>query len=234
MIIHLLTFLKETMNLIDILAILPYFLILLLGDNDVGASHQVNATDIFKTLKFLRVCRLFRFSRHSRRLMVAGKILQGCLGNFRLLMLCLAIVITLGGTFIYVVESTPQKEGDNQLVGFYSIPASLWWSVQTITSVGYGDLIPESLIGRLFAASFMLLGVATISLPILTIVTQFAVLYPKNVNVESNSSDINVGGTNDGSLRVPKTSSARIRTLQRGPASRGSGRGSVRGYRPVR
>ena len=55
---------------------------------------------------------------------------------------------------------------------FDSIPESLWWGVQTITSVGYGDCVPRTLIGRLFACAFMLVGVATISLPILTIVNQ--------------------------------------------------------------
>ena len=96
--------------------------------------------------------------------------------------------------------------------GFDSIPASLWWSVQTITSVGYGDLIPCSLTGRLSASCFMLLGVATISLPILTIVTQFAVLYPKNVESETYSTENgNLGGGNNGGIQMPKT----LRPLKR-------------------
>ena len=151
--------------------------------------------------------------------MVAGKILQGCLGNFRLLMLCLSIVITLGGTFMYFVECTPENiSHEESYAGFYSIPASLWWSVQTITSVGYGDLIPSTLIGRLLAASFMLLGVATISLPILTIVTRFAVLYPKNVNIGGNQMNEipnNRGALNDGSVQLPSASNHRIRKLSR-------------------
>ena len=87
---------------------------------------------------------------------------------------------------------------------FDSIPASLWWSVQTITSVGYGDMIPNTLLGRILASGFMLIGVATISLPILTIVTQFAVLYPKNVECETYGNELgNVGG-NDGTMHIPK------------------------------
>lgn len=166
-------FMKKTMNLVDLLAVIPYFIVVMLGNASLGFLG------IFKTLKFLRVFRLFRLSKHSRRLKVVGIILKSSLGNFRLLMLCLVLVIFLGGTFIYFTEQyTPQSE-------FNSIPQGIWWSVQTFTSVGYGDLIPMTIIGRTFACCFMLFGILTISLPVLTIVSQFTTLYPKNVESEN-------------------------------------------------
>ena len=84
-----------------------------------------------------------------------------------------------------------QDTGHND---FDSIPACLWWCVQTFTTVGYGDVIPHTFGGRLFAACFMLLGAVTISLPILTIVSEFVRLYPKNVELMANSTDDNKGG----------------------------------------
>ena len=69
----------------------------------------------------------------------------------------------------------------------HSIPDGLWWCLQTLTTLGYGDIIPLSLPGRCFAGFFMLLGAITISLPILTIVSQFVRLYPKNIALVSNS-----------------------------------------------
>ena len=167
-----LEFLHMSMNWIDMLAVAPYFFLLFLK------SNKSSILGTFKTLKFLRVIRLFRLSKHSRRIKVVGTILKSSLSNFRILMVCLFMVIFLGGTIIYFVESA-----DNEDV-FMSIPHSLWWAVQTITSVGYGDMIPITIVGRTFACCFMLFGALTISLPVLTIVCQFTDLYPKNVECD--------------------------------------------------
>ena len=95
------TFLKGFMNVVDLMAILPYFVIIILQSKTVG-----NLLQFFKTLKFLRVCRLFRFSKHSKRLTVAGKIIQSCLGSFRLLLTCFAIVVVFGGAVLLNLEET--------------------------------------------------------------------------------------------------------------------------------
>ena len=89
---------------------------------------------------------------------------------------------------------------------FDSVPSSLWWAVQTLTTLGYGDLVPISAGGKMFAGLFMLLGVAAISLPILTIVSQFAKLYPKNIELVSNSGEekLGSGGLSKRKSRVPR------------------------------
>ena len=166
-------FIKGSMNWVDIAAVIPYFLLVILQKEEDGLLG------IFKTLKFLRVFRLFRLYKHSIRLKVVGKILKSSIGNLQLLVLCLILVIFIGGTFIYYAESFMVHDG------FTSIPQGLWWSVQTFTSVGYGDLIPTTFIGKTFACCFMLFGVLTVSLPVLTIVSQFTTLYPKNVECEA-------------------------------------------------
>ena len=93
---------------------------------------------------------------------------------------------------MFIVEGT--RTGS---VEFESIPACLWWCIQTLTTVGYGDAVPQTLCGRILASSFMLLGVATISLPILTIVSEFVRLYPKNIELVSNSGKEKIGGEGD-------------------------------------
>ena len=190
------------MNVVDVLAILPYFLIIALRSKSFG-----NLLQFFKTLKFLRVCRLFRFSRHSKRLTVAGKIIQSCLGSFRLLLTCFGIVVVFGGAVLLNLEEAArgthgagQGEGD-----FESIPAGLWWAVQTLTTVGYGDLVPSSAGGKMFASAFMLLGVAATSLPILTIVSQFVRLYPKNIELVSNSGEERLGAGAESGITIPRT-----------------------------
>ena len=85
---------------------------------------------------------------------------------------------------------------------FDSIPACLWWCIQTLTTVGYGDVIPHTFAGRFLAACFMLLGAVTISLPILTIVSEFVRLYPKNVELVSNTIEANKGGHGGNGTKV--------------------------------
>ena len=167
-----LEFVQASMNWVDAFAVIPFFLLAILQ------SKENSLLGIFKTLKFMRIIRLFRLSKHSRRLKVVGIILISCLGNFKLLMMCLIMVIFLGGSFIYFAE------GYTNHIGFTSVLQGLWWGVQTITPVGYGDLIPMTVIGKTFACCFMLFGVLTISLPVLTIVSQFTTIYPKNVECE--------------------------------------------------
>ena len=167
-------FLQDLMNWIDFLSVVPFFVFMIVQtDNN-------NLLGFFKTLKFVRVLRLFRLSKHSRRLKVVGVILRSCLGNFRLCMTCLFMVSFLGAAGIYIFES--QNHNDNK---FVSVPISLWWGIQTITLVGYGDLVPMTTLGRGFAICFMIFGVLTVALPVLTVVSQFSHIYPKNVEWEA-------------------------------------------------
>ena len=110
------------------------------------------------------------------------------------------MAITIGSTVMNIVEETLHHNAH-----FESIPASLWWGVQTITSVGYGDIIPKTLMGRIVASSYMLLGVATISLPILTIVNQFVRLYPINIEMETQAGEVHIGGLTHSKIEMPQT-----------------------------
>ena len=108
-------------------------------------------------------------------------------------------VITMGSTVMNIVEEEPSATTSGH---FSSIPDSLWWGVQTVTSVGYGDMIPRTFVGRVLASGYMLLGVATISLPILTIVNQFVRLYPINIEMEAQGAAEHCGGGSGGSMNV--------------------------------
>jgi hypothetical protein len=127
-----------------------------------------------RILRFIRVIRLFRLSKHSKRLKVVGEIIKSSFGDFQLLMLCLAMLIIFGGSLMYYVEG-------GSGTGFTSIPMSLWWAIQTITTLGYGDIVPSTFFGQVLSAGFMAFGALTISLPVLSIVTKFMTLYAKNI-----------------------------------------------------
>ena len=76
---------------------------------------------------------------------------------------------------MYHIEHTTQDSK------FTSIPFAMWWGIVTITTVGYGDVHPETTEGKLFAGCFMAFGVVTLSLPVLAIVTKFELFYEKNI-----------------------------------------------------
>ena len=197
-------FLRGYMNIVDIVSVIPYFLVLFMHTAQGNDYHHTRGLIGFvKTLKFLRVCRLFRFSRHSKRLVVVVKILQSCFGSFQMLMLCLLIITILGGTIIFVFEERAEASTSvhQTEVGFESIPDALWWSIITVTTIGYGDMIPGSVFGRVFASCFMLVGVATTALPILTIVTQFVKMYPQNIDLVTNKQE-KVGGNANAKLNL--------------------------------
>ena len=90
------------------------------------------------------------------------------------------MVSFFGASRIYIFES---QNHDNNM--FISVPTSLWWGIQTITLVGYGDLVPMTTLGRGFAICFMTFRVLTVALPVLTVVSQFTIIYPKNVEWEA-------------------------------------------------
>lgn len=167
-------FFSNALNLIDIIAVMPYFILL------VAKTNKSTKLVGLKALKVMRVVRLFRLSNHSRRISVVMKILRSSLQNFTVLCLGFTVVVFLGATCIYYLEHGAAR---NKNV-FTSIPECIWWSVQTISSVGYGDMVPDTIAGRLFACSFMLFGAATISLPVLTIIAEFISLYGKNIEYD--------------------------------------------------
>ena len=172
-----LDFLKNSLNVMEIAILLIYFLLLLMHTNAMGFLG------LFKTLKVMRVIRLLRVSKHSKRLIVVGKIMHCNLKNFGLVALCFVITVLIGSTFMFVIEEWNRLDGDDG--GFTSIPASIWWSVQTVTTIGYGDLVPTSAPGKIFASSYMLIGVVALSLPVLTIVAHFLTVYPKNIQYDA-------------------------------------------------
>lgn len=143
-----LRYMLTPMAIIDLLAIAPAFLL------EAGGGSLI--VRIVRALRLLTLLRLGRFSRAWRHLAQAFRSRQMEL----LLTLGLGVVgIIFSASALYWIEGTHQPDD------FGSIPRALWWSVVTLTSVGYGDAVPVTPLGKIVGGIVAILGVAIIAIP---------------------------------------------------------------------
>ena len=162
-------FLKSSMNWIDIFSVAPYFLIIIIS------TDETFSIAFLRMMRFIRIMRLVHLSKHSKRLKLFCEIILSSMGDFRRLLVCLGMLVVLGGSIMYHIESR------NSLSQFTSIPEGVYWGIQTTTTIGYGDISPVTIGGKLFASCFMVFGVLTLCMPVLFIVDKFQCMYEYNV-----------------------------------------------------
>jgi voltage-gated potassium channel len=141
--------------IIDLLAILPFYLSFL----------------VTLDLRLLRVLRLMRFLKLARYSPAMHTLVRVLSNERRALIGALLLVMTallFAATGMYYIESAAQPET------FGSIPQSAWWAMVTLTTVGYGDVTPITPLGRVFAGFVMLMGLIVLALPIAIIATGFS------------------------------------------------------------
>lgn len=136
-------------GLIDILAILPTYLGLFIGGN-----HSMQAIRIVRLMRAFRILRLTKFSREAELLLDA---LQRSLYKIAVFMVFMFVVVIFLGTVMYVLESSNP--------GFSSIPQSIYWAIVTVTTVGFGDVVPITVAGKVLASLTMLIGYVIIAVP---------------------------------------------------------------------
>jgi voltage-gated potassium channel len=141
--------------LVDLLAILPFYLSLYL------------AIDL-RFLRVLRLLRLFKLTRYSPALGALLDVVQKEADALlaAVVVLLMMLVISAGG--IYLLENELQPET------FGSMPSSLWWAIVTLTTVGYGDVVPVTTMGRMFGGFIGLIGIGMIALPAAILASGFA------------------------------------------------------------
>ena len=113
-------------------------------------------------LRFIRVLRIFRFlkfSRYSSSINNLLKVIWDQRKSFGAAFFILFIMLILASSGIYLVEK------DAQPGKFGSIPQAMWWSIVTLTTVGYGDVYPITTLGKIFGSVIIILGIGTVALP---------------------------------------------------------------------
>ncbi len=136
-------------GVVDLLSIAPSYLELI-----SFGFHYLLAVRIFRLLRVFRILKLVRFNRAAQHLLLAMRGSRHKISVF--LMVVISIMVMLG-TLMYVIEG-----GEN---GFTSIPQSIYWAVVTVTTVGFGDVVPQTVLGKFLASISMIIGYAIIAVP---------------------------------------------------------------------
>ncbi|XP_071560405.1 potassium voltage-gated channel protein Shal [Temnothorax nylanderi] len=160
-------FARSVMSVIDVVAILPYYIGLGITDND-------DVSGAFVTLRVFRVFRIFKFSRHSQGLRILGYTLKSCASELGFLVFSLAMAIIIFATVMFYAEKN--VDGTN----FTSIPSAFWYTIVTMTTLGYGDMVPKTIAGKVVGGVCSLSGVLVIALPVPVIVSNFSRIYHQN------------------------------------------------------
>ncbi|XP_020752546.2 voltage-gated potassium channel regulatory subunit KCNG4 isoform X2 [Odocoileus virginianus] len=172
-------FFQGPLNIIDILAIFPYYVSLAVsdepqedGERPGGSSYLEKVGLALRVLRALRILYVMRLARHSLGLQTLGLTVRRCTREFGLLLLFLCVAITLFSPLVYVAENE-----SGRVLEFTSIPASYWWAVISMTTVGYGDMVPSSVPGQMVALSSILSGILIMAFPATSIFHTFSHSY---------------------------------------------------------
>jgi voltage-gated potassium channel len=143
--------------LIDLLAILPFYL------------HAIIGFDlrVLRILRLLRFFRLFRLTAYMKATKVVVNVFRSKFNELMISFVLTIFLIIIASCLLYFAEHVAQPDK------FTSIPATMWWAVVSLTTVGYGDMFPITILGKIFTSIVLLAGVALIALPAGIITTGF-------------------------------------------------------------
>lgn len=153
-----LLYVVSPLALVDLVALLP----LLLGVLSAGDLVALRA------LRLLRILSLLRLGRYSKTLQLFGRVLKGKSEEL-FVTVTLVVVLMLGAaTLMYLAEREAQPEV------YASIPQTMWWAIVTLTTVGYGDMYPQTILGKILGGTIALFGVGLVALPAGLLASGFA------------------------------------------------------------
>ncbi|XP_077049645.1 potassium voltage-gated channel subfamily G member 4a [Siphateles boraxobius] len=175
-----LEFLRGPLNIIDVMAILPYYVSLVVGETPTDENERPSGGKgyldklglVLRVLRALRILYVMRLARHSLGLQTLGLTVRRSMREFGLLLLFLCVAVTLFSPLVHLAESELTGVHD-----FSSIPASYWWAIISMTTVGYGDMVPRSIPGQVVALSSILSGILIMAFPATSIFHMFSRSY---------------------------------------------------------
>lgn len=144
-------YLFSGLALIDFFAIAPYFFAFFIGAN--------SSTSLLRVMRVLTLFRLAKLFRYQKALQLIGGVLKSKSPELLVCTLFICIFTFVSASLLYILENEAQPEI------FSSIPASLWWAVVSVTTIGYGDIVPVTTAGKAISGLLAFVGIALIAIP---------------------------------------------------------------------
>ncbi|CAL8381343.1 unnamed protein product [Boreogadus saida] len=171
-------FFRHPLNIIDLVSVVPVYITvtfdLMLG----AASERGILGALLQVFRLMRIFRVLKLARHSTGLRSLGATLQHSYREVGILLLYLGVGVSVFSGMAYTAE----YEED---VGLDTIPACWWWGTVSMTTVGYGDVVPVTVAGKLAASGCILGGTLVVALPITIIFNKFSHFYRKQKALEA-------------------------------------------------
>jgi voltage-gated potassium channel len=156
-------------GVVDLLAILPTYVSLLF----FGSRYL----SVVRILRVLRVFRIMKLGHHTREAAVLKKALYASRRKILVFLFIVLTLVVIIGSLMYVIEG---RQGQ-----FTSIPRSVYWAIVTLTTVGYGDISPQTAPGQFLAAIVMILGYAIIAVPTGIVTVELSQAHKEQLNTQA-------------------------------------------------
>ncbi|CAF4372823.1 unnamed protein product, partial [Adineta steineri] len=159
---------------------IPYFVLtgIELGSKDITANTDVlTGLRLFRILRFLRIFKIYLVFKRLRTLRVLSSTIKESLLDFAVMIVILTLIAFLFGSAVYFAEE--QSNG----VAFDSIPTAVYWGIVTITGVGYGDIYPITVAGRIIACLCALVGAGMMGMLVSVLVDKYQRVHKRKMYI---------------------------------------------------
>jgi len=142
-------FIFTPLALIDLFAVLPFYIPMIIPID----------LRFLRVMRLVRVFRIFKFGRYFESLQLLGSVIRKKKSELIVTVFVVLLLLIIASSLIYEFEREAQPDK------FASIPGSMWWAAVTLTTVGYGDIFPVTVMGKLLSAFIAVLGIGLFALP---------------------------------------------------------------------
>jgi voltage-gated potassium channel len=158
------------LGIIDFIAVVPTYLSIIF----VGSQYLL----VIRTIRLLRIFRIFKLGRYLGEAQVLAEALRASRPKILVFLLTVLSIVIITGTLMYLIEG-PEN-------GFTSIPISIYWSIVTLTTVGYGDIAPKTVLGQALASFIMITGYGIIAVPTGIVTSELTkISYKENTSTQT-------------------------------------------------
>lgn len=159
---------RSFFGVVDLLAILPTYIDLLIP----GAHYLM----LLRVLRVLRIFRVLKLAKYIGEANVLMRVMRSSMRKIAVFIFAVIILVMILGSLMYLIEGAEN--------GFTSIPKSVYWAIVTLTTVGYGDISPQTPLGQFVASIIMIIGYGIIAVPTAIVTAEMTQPRQPNVGVD--------------------------------------------------